>query len=164
MDENTIQVSIKVETMDMFFFMLQHTYRSVAGICGVLFSVSAFVILLWTWGTVNTSYTVLLVVCSALFTIINPLMLLTKSAKQIVLNPAMKTPILYLFGESAFTMRQGKEEATAEYRSLYRIRNTKNYIYLYGTGTRANIISKKQLGDQAQQVTELVMNGIRQAE
>ena len=58
-------------------------------------------------------------------------------------------------------MKQGKEEASAEYRSLYRVRNTKNYIYLYGTGTRANIISKKQLGEQAQRVTELIMDGIR---
>ncbi len=159
MDENMVQVSIKVETMDMFFFLLQHTYRSIAGICGVLFSVAAFIVLLWTWGTVSTSYMVLLAVCSALFTIINPFMLLSKSAKQIVLNPAMKTPIIYQFGENGFTMKQGKEEASAEYRSLYRIRNTKNYIYLYGTGTRANIISKKQLGQQAQKVTELIMNG-----
>lgn len=163
MNKNTVQVSVRVETMDMFFFMLQHTYRSVAGVCGVLFSVAAFVVLLWTWGTVNTSYMVLLGVCSALFTVVNPLMLFTKSAKQVVLNPAMKIPIVYTFGESGFTMKQGKEEASAEYRSLYRIRNTKNYIYLYGTGTRANIISKKQLGQQAQKVTELVMNGIGKA-
>lgn len=159
MDDNTIQVSIQVKTTDMFFFMLQHTYRSIAGICGILFSVIAFVVLLWTYGTVNTSYTILLAVCSALFTIINPLMLFSKSAKQVVLNPAMKTPIVYTFGKTGFTMKQGKEEATAEYSSLYRIRNTKHYIYLYGTGTRANIISKKQLGLEAQKVTDMVMNG-----
>lgn len=157
--DHTIQVSIKVETVDMFCFMLQHTYRSIAGICGVLFSVAAFVVLLWTWGTVDISYMILLAVCSALFTIINPLMLFTKAAKQVVLNPAMKIPIVYTFGEEGFTMKQGKEEATAEYHSLYRVRNTKNYIYLYGTGNRANIISKKQLGQEAQSVTELVMNG-----
>ncbi len=159
--EDMVQVSIQVETMDMFFFMLQHTYHSISGICGILFSVAAFVILLWTWGTVDTAYMVLLAVCSALFTIVNPLMLFMKAAKQVVLNPAVKTPVFYLFGKEAFTMKQGKEEASAEYRSLYRVRNTKNYIYLYGTGTRANIISKKQLGEQAQRVTELIMDGIR---
>lgn len=159
MEDNTIQVSIRVETTDMFFFMLKHTYRSISGICGVLFSVIAFGVLLWTYGTVNISYTILLAVCSALFTIINPLMLFTKSAKQVVLNPAMKTPIVYTFGKTGFTMKQGKEEASAEYASLYRIRNTKNYIYLYGTGNRANIISKKQLGKDASTVTEWIRNG-----
>lgn len=161
MEDNTIQVSIRVEAIDMFFFMLQHAYRSVAGICGVLFSVIAFVVLLWTYGTVNISYTILLAVCSTLFTIINPLMLFTKSIKQVVLNPAMKTPITYIFGKTGFTMKQGKEEASAEYNSLYRIRDTKNYIYLYGTGNRANIISKKQLGKDAKKVTEWIGNAYR---
>lgn len=162
MDENTVQVSIQVEVMDLFFFMLQHTYRSIAGICGVLFSVAAFFVLLWTWGTVNVSYMVLLAICSTLFTVINPIMLFIKSAKQVALNPVMKTPIIYLFGEKGFVMKQGKEEASAEYRSLYRVRNTKHYIYLYGTGNRANIISKKQLGAQAQKVAKLVVNGYHQ--
>lgn len=159
MEDNTIQVAIRVETTDMFFFMLQHTYRSIGGICGVLFSVMAFMVLLWTYGTVSTSYTILLVMCSALFTIINPIMLFTGSAKQVALNPSMKIPIIYTFGETGFTMKQGKEKASAEYVNLYRIRNTKNYIYLYGSKNRANIIAKKQLGLDAQKVTELVMNG-----
>lgn len=157
--DNTIQTSIKVTTKDMFFFMLQHTYRSVSGVCGLLFSAVSFAAMIRTWGTMDTSYTVLLAVCSALFTVINPLMLYTRSAKQVALNPAMKTPIIYTFSELGFTMKQGKEEAKAQYHNLYRVRNTKNYIYLYGTGTRANIISKKQLGGQAQAVTDMVKKG-----
>ena len=112
MEDQGVQVSVQVEVMDMFFFMLQHTYRSVAGICGILFSVAAFLVLLWTWGKVDTSYMVLLAVCSALFTVINPVMLFMKSAKQVALNPAMKMPIVYLFREKGFTMKQGKEKNT----------------------------------------------------
>lgn len=162
MDKDMVEVSVQVEVMDLFFFMFQHTYRSISGICGVLFSVAAFFVLLWTWGTVSTSYMVLLAVCSVLFTVINPIMLFVKAAKQAALNPSVKTPTVYFFGEKEFVMKQGKEEASAQYSSLYRIRNTKRYIYLYGTANRANIISKKQLGIQAQRVTELVMNGFHQ--
>jgi len=157
--EDTIQASIQVTTKDMFFFMLQHTYRSISGICGLLFSGVSLLVMIGTWGTVNASYTILLAICSTLFTIINPFMLYSRSVKQVALNPAIKTPITYCFGKLGFTMKQGKEEAQAQYRDLYKVRNTKNYIYLYGTGNKANIISKKQLKDQAQTVTEMVMKG-----
>jgi len=162
--DNTIQISIRITTKDMFFFMFQHTYRSISGVCGLLFSVISFVALIRTWGTVDTSYSVILAISSALFTIVNPLMLYTRSARQVALNPAMKIPITYTFGELEFTMRQGKEEAKARYHDLYQIRNTKNYIYLYGTGTRANIIPKGQLGKQAQAVMDMVMKGYQQKE
>lgn len=158
---NTIQTSIKVTTKDMFFFMLQHTYRSVSGVCGLLFSGVSFVALIRMWGTVDTSYMVVLAVCSALFTVINPLMLYTRSARQVALSPAFKIPITYTFGEYDFTMKQGREEAKAQYHNLYKVRNTRNYIYLYGTRTRANIISKKQLGAQAQAVADMVIKGYR---
>lgn len=159
--DNTIQISIKVTTKDMFFFMLQHTYCSVSGVCGLLFSVVSFAALIWMWGTVDTSYMVILAVCSTLFTVINPLMLYTRSVRQVALSPALKIPITYTFGEYDFTMKQGREEAKAQYHDLYKVKNTRNYIYLYGTRTRANIISKKQLGVQAQMVADMVTKGYR---
>lgn len=160
---NTVQASIKVTVNDMFFFMMQHTYRSFSGVCSLIFSFGALVIFFVTWGKVDISYTILLAVCSALFTIINPLMLYTRSAKQVALNPVMKTPIEYTFGEQCFLMKQGQGEAKADYKELYKIKNTKNYLYLYGTPTRANIISKKQLGEQEKVVTEMILKAMKES-
>lgn len=157
--ENTVQASVKVTTKDMFFFMLQHTYLSIPGVCSLLFSIASLIGMVRTWGTVEISYTVMLALCGALFTVINPFMLYTRSAKQVLLNPSLKTPIEYEFTPLGFTMRQGEEEAKAQYHNLYKVKNTKNYLYLYGNKTRANIISKKQLGAQAEAVAEMAVKG-----
>lgn len=158
---NEIRANITVDAKDLFSFMLQHTYRCVGGVLSLLFSIGAFILLLNCFTTVDISYKIILIICSALFTVINPLMLLQRAKKQVKRNPGFSVPIEYTFTKKGFTMQQGEEKATAEWKDLWKIRDGKHYLYLYGNTVRANIIPKKQLGDQAQELSKMIKEGRR---
>ena len=158
---NEIRANITVDAKDLFSFMLQHTYRCVGGVLSLLFSIGAFILLLNCFTTVDISYKIILIICSALFTVINPLMLLQRAKKQVKRNPGFSVPIEYTFTKKGFTMQQGEEKATAEWKDLWKIRDGKHYLYLYGNTVRANIIPKKQLGDQAQELSKMRKEGRR---
>lgn len=158
---NEIKTTITVDEKDLFHFMLQHTYRCVGGALSLLFSIGAFILLLNCFATVDTSYKIILIICSALFTVINPLMLLQRARKQVKRNPAFSVPIEYIFTKKGFIMQQGEEKATAEWKDLWKIRDGKKYLFLYSNTVRANIIPKKQLGEQAGELSRLIKEGRR---
>lgn len=154
--EKEIKATVAVTAKDLFFFMLQHTYRSVGGVLSLLFSLASFCMLLYCFTTVELAYKIILIICSLLFTVVNPLLLYLRSAKQVKRNESFRIPIEYTFTKKGFTMRQGNEQAKALWSELWRIRDGKNYLYLYGNSVRANIIPKSQLNGQALEVSQLI--------
>lgn len=156
-----IKATITTDVRDLYSFMLQHTYRCAGGVLSLLFSIGAFILLLNCFTAVGTEYKIILVICSALFTIINPLMLWQRAKRQVKRNPGFCAPIEYTFTGKGFTMQQGETKATAEWRDLWKIRDGKKYLYLYGNTVRANIIPKKQLGAQAQELSRMIKEGRR---
>ena len=72
-----------------------------------------------------------MIISSLLFTVINPIMLLRRAQKQVKRNPGFSTPIEYTFTKKGFTMQQGEEKATAEWKDLWKVRDGKKYLYLY---------------------------------
>ncbi|MBO5278128.1 MAG: YcxB family protein [Lachnospiraceae bacterium] len=159
--EKEIKASVTVNGKDLFCFMLQHTYRCVGGVLSLLFSLGAFVLLLKCFTTVDTAYKIILILSSLLFTVINPFLLYRRSMKQVKRNPAFTAPIEYTFTEKGFTMQQGEEKAGADWKDLWKVRDGKHYLYLYGNTVRANIIPKSQLGEQAQELSQLIKEARR---
>ncbi|MBP3543304.1 MAG: YcxB family protein [Lachnospiraceae bacterium] len=153
---NEIKATITVNVKDLFSFMLQHAYRCVGGVLSLLFSIGAFILLLNCFTEVDTAYKIILIISSLLFTVVNPLMLLRRAQKQVKRNPVFSTPIEYTFTKKGFTMQQGEEKATAEWKDLWKVRDGKKYLYLYVNTVRANIIPKSQLGAQAQELSQMI--------
>ena len=154
--EKEIKVTITVTAKDLFWFMLQHTYRSVGGVLSLLFSLAAFGMLLYCFDSVDFPYQVVLIISSLLFTVINPFLLFLRSAKQVKKNAAFSVPIEYIFTKKGFTMQQGDQRADALWSDLWRVRDGKHYLYLYGNSIRANIVPKSQLNGQAQALSQLI--------
>lgn len=154
-----IQASITITAKDLFFFMLQHTYRSVGGALSLLFSIGAFFLLLRAFTTVELPYKVILIISSLLFTVINPFLLYLRSVKQVKRKEGFCKPILYTFTKKGFTMQQGKEQATALWSDLWKIRDGKKYLFLYGNTIRANIIPKNQLNGQQEEISKFIREG-----
>ena len=56
-------------------------------------------------------------------------------------------------------MQQGKEQATALWSDLWKIRDGKKYLFLYGNTIRANIIPKNQLNGQQEEISKFIREG-----
>lgn len=142
----TFPVSLKV--MDLYKFMIQHAYLSISGFIGIAISVGAFIMLLMGKDGGTNFNRMLLIVAALLFTVINPLMMLFKSWKQITVSPSFKSEIQYTFSDAGAEVAQGEEWVTFPWDSIYRIRGGANSIYVYTSPVRAFILPKSCLAGQ----------------
>ncbi len=156
-----ITVTVQVTAADLFKFMARHTYTKLSGIVGVLFSLGAFGILIATWGTVNPQYIIILIICSLMFTVLSPWMLWGRARRQAKRNPSVCQPMTYTFGGSSLTMEQGDQKVKVPYDALYRVKATKNYVYIYSNTIRANILPKRQLEGKADEIVNRIRRLLR---
>lgn len=138
--ENNIKVTVKLKTADMFCFLMNYTYSSLAGIVGVLFSIGAVVLLVMLWGQLDIAYIFMLVVCALLFTVINPVLLWKKAKLQVNTSPALKEAMTYTFDEMGVHMALGNEKASVAWVDIFKIKKIFGRYMVYTSRIRANII------------------------
>ena len=81
MDEIKFKITLKVN--DLYYFMMYHYYSKPAGIIGLVLSIGSLVLLITRWNATDATAKMLYFIIALLFTVINPLMLLTKAKAQI---------------------------------------------------------------------------------
>lgn len=154
--ENKISITVQMTTGDMFDFLYWHSYHGVMGLLNYGFSLAALVALLCGFGKGNSMATVALVVLAALFTVINPLLLLQKADKQIKRTPMFQKPLQYDFDEKGFTVTQEDESASAAWTDVLLIRETRKTIVLYLGAANATVLPKKACGERLSEIKELI--------
>lgn len=138
MDE--IKATVKVETSDMFCFLMHYSYASVAGIISLLFSIGSIALFFYMWGELAPAYLLILAVLGLLFTVINPVMLYKRAKKQVMTSPAFKESVHYVFSENGIHMDMGKEMAELKWTDIYKVRRVCGRYLLYFNHIRANVV------------------------
>lgn len=149
-------VSVKLSVMDMYYFMLRHTYTAFSGWFGIIISVAAFVLFLCGVGRGDKAASFALIFLSLLFTLINPLILFTKSWKQVKLSPMFQKPVSYGFGDEGIEVRQEDERAVIFWDEVVQAVCKKNHIIIYMSKIRAFILPVKQLKEENAKITDLI--------
>lgn len=139
-----IKFSVKMRVKTMYRFLMHHGYAGMAGIINLIISGGALVLLIAGVGESTTSKAALLLI-AALFTVINPIYLYYKAAKQVKLTPMFANPLDYVIGEEGLTVSQGEEALTVEWQELRKVVETKKDFYVYLSLTRAYIFPKENL-------------------
>lgn len=142
MEEIRFNVKMKVKTM--YRFLMYHGYAGISGIINLIISGGALALLIAGVGEGTTSK-VALVIVAALFTIINPLYLYYKAAKQVKLTPMFAQPLAYQINDGGLTVSQGEEELKVAWEELRKVVETKRDFYIYLSLTRAYIFPKEDL-------------------
>ena len=101
---------------------------------------------------------VALILAAALFTIINPINLLLKSVKQVVLLPTFRKPLSYTFGAEGILVRQEEAEMLTNWNEVVRVVETRRSILIYMSAVRAYILPKKQYAEQVEAVKKQLEN------
>lgn len=142
-----IKFSMTMRVKDMYRFLLYHGYSGMSGIINMIISIGALVLLLAGVGD-STTAKVMLGIMAALFTIINPIYLYYKAAKQVKLAKMFAKPLNYQINEDGITVSQGEESLIVDWKDVRRLVETAGYFYLYLSLTRAYIFPKEILGEQ----------------
>lgn len=146
--EKEIKFQVLMKVTDMYNFLLRHAYGGYQGIIGIVISVGAFSLYLSGFGKGDSFSTLLLIVMSSLFTIIQPLHLYYKAAKQVKLNPVFREPLNYKVNQEGITVGQGEEEGLMPWEDIVKVIETKRSVIIYLSRINAYIFPKRELGEQ----------------
>ena len=151
-----VKFSVQMKTTYMFDFLYWHSYHGITGIINYALSFAGIAALVAGFGKNNTAVTVMLVILALLFTVINPLSLLYKAARQIKRTPMFAKPLYYKFDTKGFTISQDSSSDSAEWESVLLLRETGKSIILYMGAANALILPKKEIGVQLPELKNLI--------
>lgn len=155
-----VKFSVQMKTVYMFDFLYWHSYHGITGIINYALSFAGVAALLAGFGKDNTMVTVMLVALASLFTVINPLLLLYKAARQVKKAPMFEKPLLYKFDTREFSISQDSNSDSAKWDSVVFIRETGKSIILYMGASNALVLPKKEIGNQLGDLKKLMRAAI----
>lgn len=140
-----ISEDIKIGTKDMFYFCMRHNYACFSGLFGLFISFGALLLLAVRFSQYTTGAKCLLLLVGLLFTVIQPMQLLLKSANQVKRTPMFWESIRYTFREDGLELSQKEQNGVIPWEDIRKIVDTGSYLILYITSMRAYILPKNQM-------------------
>ena len=144
-----LEFDVKVTPGVLYDYMLFHTYTSASGLIGS--AVGALMVVTFFMG-----YGVLFLIGGALILAYLPWTLFIKSRQQYLSNPAFKNPLHYQMDEKGVTVAQNGERQSQSWENMYKAVSTPRSLILYTSPVNASIFPKKDLGEKALSVTQMI--------
>lgn len=148
------EMDVELTAQDLFAFSMHHTYAAPSGILGIVVSVGALVTLAVKYAELPVSSRVALAVIGVLFTIVQPLMIYSKSRKQEKRSKQIKGTLHYSIDAEAVTISQGEEQAVVKWDEISKVVLTAKRIYLYTGPVRGFIFPADACGDSLKAMAE----------
>lgn len=162
--EDGVMVTVPMKVKYMYSFLFQHVHRSVQGWIGVGISMAALVMFFTSLGkNVDATRMFIMLVIGLLFTVINPILLVFRAAKQVALSPVYKQPLTYIFTEQGMTVQQGEQSQFVEWSRIVMVRKTSSILILYTTRNSGSILAYKELSEKKEAVIQMIADGCRKA-
>ncbi len=143
--EEQIEFDVKMKTKDMYQFLLYHTYGRISGWFGVLLSVISIIMLVTGFDTYDDAGKMVLVVIALAFTVVNPLMLLSKAMQQVANNPTYKKPLHYAVTNEGITISQDEQSQTMSWENIKKVKQFSNVLIVYTSKVHAFVFPLDQL-------------------
>ena len=144
-----LEFDVNVTPGVLYDYMLFHTYTSASGLIGS--AVGALMVVTFFMG-----YGVLFLIGGAVILAYLPWTLFIKSRQQYLSNPAFKNPLHYQMDEKGVTVAQNGERQSQSWENMYKAVSTPRSLILYTSPVNASIFPKKDLGEKALSVTQMI--------
>lgn len=154
--EKEVKFSVQMTVKTMYYFLMYHGYHGFAGIANLILSGGALVLLLLGVGKDDSFARLMLLLIALLFTVINPIYLFYKAAKQVKLTPMFLKPLYYTVNEKGILVSQEQEELLTEWKEVSKVVETKQAYYVYLSLTRSFLFPKEFLKDQEEKFRKLL--------
>lgn len=155
--EKEIMFQYQTKVGDMYRFLMHHAYIGVSGIINLVISIGALVLLFTGAGGGQAFSNLMLILIASLFTIINPILLFYKAAKQVKLTPMFQKPIDYFINEEGILVSQGEEKILINWTDIWKAVETNHAFYFYLSTRGAYILPKAALPGHAEELKKLVI-------
>lgn len=160
-NEKNLYIETKIDNKNMYEFMINHTYKSIMGIVGVIISLLAVVALIVYGKNYDLTKKLLFVFIALLFTVINPISLYFKSKKQVKMNDSFQHPLCYTFTNNGIDVKQGEQSLHINWDDIIKIVSTKNLVIIYLSAINAFIFPKSQIGDDFDEFKKIIKENMQ---
>lgn len=147
-NKKTVNMTFKA----LYSFILNANIRNLAGILGLLMSISAIVLLVFKWDSMDSPKRVAYILIGLMFTVINPLLLAFKTFRQLKLSPSYKAPIEYNFTDEGITVSLGEQSMDIKWENICRIMKTNAMIAIFTSRVHAFVIPLSELGEDREKL------------
>lgn len=144
-----IEFDIKVTPGVLYDYMLYHTYTSASGLIGAV--AGALLVVAFFMGS-----GVLCLIAGIIILAYLPWTLFIKSRQQYLANSAFKNPLHYKLTEAGIEVSQNEEVQSQKWEDMYKAVSTPKSLILYTSPVNASIFPKKDLGEKAAGVIEII--------
>lgn len=144
-----VEFDVQMTSGDLYDYMLHHTYGSASGligsVAGALMVVAAFM-----------GAGVLCLIAGLVILLYLPFSLFLKSKQQFLANPAFKKPLHFRMTQEGLEVSQGEEIQSQSWENMHRAVSTSKSIILYTTPVNASIFPRRELGELAPGVIQMI--------
>ncbi|MBD5548855.1 MAG: YcxB family protein [Lachnospiraceae bacterium] len=144
-----VEFDVKITPGVLYDYMLYHTYTSAAGLIGAV--AGALMVVAYFMGA-----GILILIAGIIILAYLPWTLFLKSRQQYLANPAFKMPLHYKMTEEGVTVSQNDETQGQKWEDMYKAVSTSRSLILYTSPVNASIFPKKDLGEKAPGVIEII--------
>lgn len=162
--EKEAKFSILIKPADLSNYLFYHTYSRVSGFIGIFISLAALVILATNYQNNDPLKNIFLIVCGALFTVIQPIQLKMQAAKLVKLNPTYKSPFEYILNQDGLKVKQNDEEVVVPWDGILVVKETSKAIFVYTSPVAAFIGPKAQFEGEYDLVKEILKENLKDAQ
>lgn len=144
-----IEFDVRINSGDLYDYMLRHTYNHFSGIFGSLVGALMVVcgIYMQAW---------LMVIAGVILLAYLPWTLFIKSKQQLLANPAFKEPLHYLLDDEGIHVSQGETVEMQTWENIVKAVSTSRSLIVYTSRVNACIFPKRELGDKKELVIQVL--------
>ena len=156
-----MKINVTMTEKDLFDFSMYNSYSGFSGVFNLIFTLGALAILImtWNWESIGTFQRILLLCCLLIFTVVQPLMLKSKSKKQ-AQRTGFSTEIHLTLTDKKFVAERAEVENSLEWDQIWKvIRIRSMYIVKVGP-TRAYLIPNRSIEGREQELRELLKKNL----
>ncbi len=156
----TITFDVNMNAKELFKFSMNNTYRKVTGILWILFSIGAAFVTVYTWGDVDISRSILMIVLASLFTVVNPILTWMRVKLQAKTNKSFAKPLTYTIDEQGITVSQDELSDSVKWNEIWKAVKYGRQVVVYITNVRAFVFPVDCIGDKYDDLVTLLEKGL----
>ena len=155
-EKESISFSVQMTAKEVFRFSFHHSYFKLAGLIGIIMSLTAIVILISCYSQLEDKNKAILLIVGLWFTILEPLTIWSRSNSQAKRNPAYKKALHYTMNGEGITVSQDEQSQSIAWERLMKIVETKYQYLVYSSKIHAFVFPKTALGDKREEVERMM--------
>lgn len=135
----------RTRAVDLWFLSMNTMYRSLIGVCNIIFTAAMFLLAVRFWGEVSTVVRVLFVFAVCLFTVIQPVAIYLRAQKQVAVLPDQME---IGFDAQGIHVKTAKETSTLKWKDVKGAAKKAHMVVVFSSKNQGFLLPNKVLGNQ----------------